>query len=305
MHNHNHASCDSHHGHSHAAPSNFNNIFKVVIAINFLYVLIQVVVAFHANSNSLFADAGHNFGDVLGLVFAFISSLLHERAATQKFSYGLKKTTILAAMSNALILVFTCGVIGYDSVLKFIHPDHIAELDVIIVATLGIFINGASALLFMKGQEDLNIRSAFLHLAYDALISFGVVLGAVIIYFTHWFWLDPVIGILITLTVLSGTLSLLKSSLRLVMDGVPPGLDSEIIKNYLLEKPYVAGVHDLHIWAVSTKENILTAHILIQPGTHVLSQDQMIHELNHAIAEAFDIHHVTLQLEQADCEKGC
>ena len=275
-----------------------------MIAINFLYVLIQIGFAFYANSNSLFADAGHNFGDVLGLGFAFISSLLHEKSASKNFSYGLKKTTILAAMSNALILVFTCGIIGYDSLYKLFHPDHIAEIQVMMVAFIGIIINGASALLFMKNQDDLNIKSAFLHLAYDALISFGVVVGAGIIYFTHWFWLDPVIGLLIMATVLFGTFSLLKSSVRLVMDGVPPGLNIETIKDFLVKQPHVAGVHDLHVWALSTKENILTAHVLINP-LEKSPHDELIHDLTRSIEEKFSISHVTLQLEELDCEKGC
>jgi cobalt-zinc-cadmium efflux system protein len=267
--------------------------------------LIQIGFAFYANSNSLFADAGHNFGDVLGLIFAFLSSLLHEKSASKNFSYGLKKTTILAAISNALILVFTCGIIGYDSIYKLFHPDHIEEIYVMIVAFIGILINGGSALLFMKDQHDLNIKSTFLHLAFDALISLGVVIGAVVIYFTQWLWLDPIIGLMIMGVVLYGTFTLLKSSVRLVMDGVPPGLDTEMIKNYLLKQPGVTDIHDLHVWALSTKENILTAHILISPKATSLNKDQLIHDLTHALEEKFAIHHVTLQIEELDCEKGC
>jgi len=286
----------------HSCPSHAHSPFKWAIAINFGYVVIQTIFALHAHSNSLFADAAHNLGDVLGLFFAFISTLLHEKSSTNAYSYGFKKTTILAALSNALILIFTCGLIGYDSILKLIHPGEIAELDVILVASAGILINGGSALFFMKGQHDLTIRSAFLHLAYDSLISLGVLLGAVLIYFTHWYWLDPLLGIGIMAMILTGTLSLLKSTFRLVMDGVPPGLDVGNIKKVLSEKPYVIGVHDLHVWALSTKENILTAHIQVRPEALSMKSTQ---ELSLLIEENFNIHHVTLQLEEANCEKGC
>jgi cobalt-zinc-cadmium efflux system protein len=308
-HAHNHGS-----GHSHVPPSGFTRAFKIAIAINFLYVLIQVFFAVRSNSNSLFADAAHNLGDVLGLIFAYISLILHEKAATKKYSYGFKKTTILAAITNALILVFTCGFIGYDALIKVLHPDHVAEIDVMIVAACGILLNGGSALLFMKDSQDLNIKGAFLHLAYDALISFGVVVGALVIYYTHWLWLDPLIGVVIVLLVLLGTLSLLRRSIRLVMDGVPPGIDPEQIRLHLLEYPQVVEVHDLHVWAMSTQENILTAHVLVnstslntkQPDQIDLSHyDRCLKVLTKTIEEHFNIHHVTLQLEESNCEKSC
>jgi cobalt-zinc-cadmium efflux system protein len=302
MHAHSSSCSHGHGGHTHHAPKNFNRAFQWAIAINFLYVILQVVFAIRSNSNSLFADAAHNLGDVLGLVFAFFSSLLHEKSATKKYSYGFKKSTILAAMINALILVFTCGFIGYDSILKFIHPDPIAAVDVMIVAGCGIVLNGASALFFMKGQHDINIRGTFLHLAYDALISVTVVIGAVVIYWTHWLWLDPLLGVLIIIVVLTGTFSLLKHSLRLVMDGVPPGLDVEEIKLFLTQKNDVVDVHDLHIWALSTKENILTAHVLVKPGK---SMDEYTRDLTASIEKEFKIHHITLQLEESHCEKSC
>jgi cobalt-zinc-cadmium efflux system protein len=302
MHAHSSSCSHGHAGHTHNTPKNFNRAFQWAIAINFLYVILQVVFAIRSNSNSLFADAAHNLGDVLGLVFAFFSSLLHEKSISDKYSYGFKKSTILAAMINAFILFFTCGFIGYDSILKFIHPDHIAAVDVIIVATCGIVLNGASALLFMKGQHDINIRGTFLHLAYDALISLSVVIGALVIYWTHWFWLDPLLGVLIIIVVLAGTFSLLKHSLRLVMDGVPPGLDLEKVKHFLMEKDNIVDVHDLHIWALSTKENSLTAHILVKPGK---GMDEYIRDIRASLEKEFKIHHITLQLEESHCEKGC
>lgn len=289
-HDHSHGHC-----HHHLPADGFNKAFIISIAANLAYTIIQFIYAYVAHSTSLLADAGHNLGDVLGLVMAWIASLLLKKQANARYSYGFKKTTILASILNALILIFTCGLIIREAVEKFIHPTEISAIAVAIVAFIGIIINAGTALLFMRGRKsDLNIKGAFLHLAFDALVSFGVVIAAILIYFTGWQLLDPIVGMIIAAVILWGTWGLLRDSINLVMDGVPRDINSLEVKHYLENLPGVTELHDLHIWGLSTKENALTAHLVMPEAPLTDSQRR---QLNHQLAHQFNIHHTTIQIE--------
>jgi len=294
------------HGHSHShdhAPDTFNLAFGVSVGLNLAFTLIEAIYAISANSMSLLADAGHNLGDVLGLLFAWGASWLVTKGVTKKFSYGYKRTTILAAILNSLILVGTSAIIAYESIHKLIHPAHVHELTVIIVALIGIFINGGTALLFMRGRkDDLNIKGAFLHLAYDALISFGVVVTGIIILYTGWMWLDPVVGLGIVVLILLGTWGLLRDSTNLLLDAVPHNIDRKKVLTFLENLDGVTAVHDLHIWGLSTKEAALTCHLVMPKRCFT---DKNYRELHHDLAHNFNINHSTIQIEKGDCDIDC
>ncbi len=296
-HHHNHD-----HGHSHE-PDSFNLAFALSVGLNLLFTLIEAIYAIMANSMSLLADAGHNLGDVLGLVFAWGASYLVTKGVTEKFSYGYKRTTILAALLNSLILVATSAIIAYESIVKLIYPVSVNEWIVIIVAFIGIMINGGTALLFMRGRkEDLNIKGAFLHLAYDALISFGVVVAGAVILFTGWMWLDPVVGLMIVVLILWGTWGLLRDSTNLILDAVPHNIDKGKVTDYLNNIEGVQAIHDLHIWGLSTKESALTCHLVVPEKT---IDDAMIHQIQEDLSHQFNIHHSTLQVEKAHRAENC
>lgn len=283
-----------HHDHSHT-PESFNKAFSIAITLNLLFIFGQIFYAFLANSMSLMADAIHNFGDVFGLVLAWGANWLLTRPARKRFSYGFKKTTVLAALTNALLLVATSALIIFESIHKLLHLTEINEVIVIIVAAIGILINGGTALLFMKGaHDDLNIKSAFFHLLADALISIGVVIAAIIIYYTHWLWLDPIVGLLIVCIILFGTWGLLRDSVRLMLDAIPRHIDHEGIRAYFLSLPGVESLHDLHIWGLSTKEVALTAH-LIMPESRLSDDDYK--NINAVLKSQFKVDHVTIQTE--------
>lgn len=292
----------SHHAHAHA-PQSFNAAFGIAVAFNLIFTLFQLFFAFMANSMSLMADAMHNFGDVLGLVLAWGANWLLTKPARKRYSYGYKRTTILAALTNALILVATSAVISYESIYKLLHISPINEKIVIIVALIGIVINASTALLFMRGaNHDLNIKGAFLHLLGDALISMGVVLSAIAIYYMGWTWLDPLVGLLIVTIILWGTWGLLRDSVRLILDAVPHYIDQQGIKQYLQQLPGVQAIHDLHIWGLSTKEIALTAH-LIMPNDSLTDAD--FAQLNTLLKDKFRIDHVTIQVESGSKEYPC
>lgn len=293
---------DHHHGHSHA-PQSFNKAFGIAIALNLGFTVCQVFYAFLANSMSLMADAAHNFGDVLGLILAWGASWLLSLPARNRYSYGYKRTTILAALSNALILVATSALITYESIYKLMHLSQVNELIIIVVALIGILINGGTAMLFMKGaHDDLNIKGAFIHLLGDALISMGVVISAIAIYYTGWVWLDPFMGLCIVGIILVGTWGLLRDSVRLILDAVPHHIDLHGIRAYLQQWPGVTAVHDLHIWGLSTKEIALTAH-LVMPE-HKLS-DADYKKINDTLKTHFRVDHATLQVETGSIEHPC
>jgi cobalt-zinc-cadmium efflux system protein len=290
------------HGHSHA-PATFNLAFALATCLNLAFTIIEATYALLAHSMSLLADAGHNLGDVLGLLMAWGAAALLNRRATQKYSYGYKKTTILSALANALLLVFTSAIIIYESFNKLLHPTVINEFIVMLVALIGILINGGTAILFLRGKEqDLNIKATFLHLAYDALISGGVVVTAIIIYFTGWVRLDPLIGIIIVVIILLGSWSLLRNSVDLILGAVPHNVDQQAVLNYLSKLNGVQAVHDLHIWGLSTQENALTAH-LVMPEAMLTDDDYA--QINHVLKHDFKIDHVTLQIEKGLAENPC
>lgn len=299
-----------HHGHSHGhshdhhQPQNFTVAFALAVGLNLAFTLIEAVYALLAHSMSLLADAGHNLADVLGLALAWGALWLLSKKASDKYSYGFKRTTILAALTNALILVGTTIAIAIESIHKLLEPTVVNEKIIIIVALVGIFVNGGTALLFSKGQDDLNIKAAFLHLAYDALISLGVVITGVIIYYTHWLWLDPIVGLAIAVTILLGTWSLLRQSVDLILDAVPENIDRQAVEEFLLQHPSISAVHDLHIWGLSTQEIAMTAHLVV-PNSDLT--DPQMHALHTELAKKFQIKHATLQTEQsldADCARS-
>jgi cobalt-zinc-cadmium efflux system protein len=277
--------------------------FAVAVLLNLGLTIFQFIYAFLANSMSLMADATHNFGDVFGLILAWGASWLMLLPAHKRYSYGYKKTTVLAALANAFILVVTTTLIIYGSIFKFLHPTQINARIIVILALMGILINGGTALLFMKGaHDDLNIKGAFLHLIGDALISIGVVISAILILYTHWLWLDPVIGLCIAVIILWGTWGLLRDSVRLMMDAVPRHINYTHIQKFLETLPGVEAVHDLHVWGLSTKEVALTAH-LIMPNSSLSDADYQ--EINTILKEKFQVNHATLQVETGHLDYPC
>ncbi|MGQ3890286.1 cation diffusion facilitator family transporter [Legionella sp. CNM-1927-20] len=292
------------HSHHHGVPAAFNSAFLIAISANGAFVVFQIIFSFLANSTSLLADAVHNLGDVLGLVFAWVANGLLKKSPTQNATYGMKKTSILAALANGIMLVFTCGIIATEAMYKLFSPSDVHAGSVMIVAAIGILINGSTAILFLRGSEDLNIRAAFLHLLYDALISVGVVIAAAIIYLTGWLWIDPVVGLLIALIIIKGTWSLFTDSFRLIIDGVPRGISWLAVLETLKAVEGVEQVHDLHIWALSTQENALSVH-LYMPTTSLT--DNARQQLTQILKEKHNIHHATIQVEQnlKFCDDAC
>lgn len=296
---HDHAGHAHHHG-----TTTFNKAFVIAILANGLFVIFQIIFALMANSTSLLADAIHNLGDVLGLILSWIANSLLNRSPTQKTTYGMKKASILAALANGIMLVFTCGIITSEGIYKLFAPSEINAIPIIIVAAIGIVVNAATAVLFLKGTEDINIRAAFLHLLYDAFISVGVVASAALLYWTGWLWIDPVVGLIIAGIILKGTWVLFKDSFRLIIDGVPTGISWVDVRELLGKEKGVEQVHDLHIWALSTKENALSVHLYMPNETLTDAARACIVEtlkINH------NIQHATIQVEKdlAFCKDAC
>lgn len=303
MHHHHHHDHDHGHSHAHHHAASFNNAFAIAVTITLLYTGTEFVYGFIANSMSLLADAAHNLGDVLGLVLSWIANWLLSKPARKRYSYGFKRTTIIAALANAFILIATSALIAYESVYKLIHLRDVNENIVIVIGVLGIVVNIGCSLLFMRGaKSDLNIRSAFWHLLADGMILVGVVISAIIISYTGWLWVDPVVGLIIVAIVLYGTWGLMRDSVHLILDGIPHYIDHMGVKSYLHSIPGVAAVHDLHIWGLSTREVALTAH-LVMPK-HALS-DSDHQRINHELHEKFNINHITLQVEAGSEEHPC
>jgi cobalt-zinc-cadmium efflux system protein len=295
---HHHDHSTHHHSHHHA-PVTYNKAFFIAIMANSAFVILQIVYAYLAHSTSLLADAFHNLGDVLGLILAWGAMGLMSRKPTARATYGMKKTSIMAALLNGALLIFTCGIIATEAISKLMQPTEIHALSVMIVAAIGIVVNGTTALLFLRESDDLNIRGAYLHLFYDALVSVGVVLSSVLLYYTHWLWIDPLMGLLIALIILRGTWSLFSDSFRLLIDGVPRSISWGEVHRFLLEKPGVCGIHDLHIWAMSTKENAMSVHLYMPEVTLTDTlRSEWVAELN----KQFSIQHVTIQIERTEVE---
>jgi cobalt-zinc-cadmium efflux system protein len=302
MHDHSHDHGHDHAGHSHA-PASYGRAFLVGIVLNGGFVVAEAAYGFFANSLALLADAGHNLSDVLGLVLAWAAATLVRRQPSARYTYGLKRTSILASLANAMLLLVASGAIILEAVRRFSEPQPVAETTVIWVALLGILINGGTALGFMAGRKsDLNIRGAFLHMMTDALVSAGVVVSGLVVLYTGWLWVDPAVSVTIAVVIVAGTWSLLKDSVNLALDAVPANIDRQKIHDYLLSLPGVSEVHDLHIWAMSTTEVALTAH-LVRPGAGL--DDQLLAEACRELLHHHGIGHATLQIEAGDPAHPC
>jgi cobalt-zinc-cadmium efflux system protein len=287
------------HDHSHdLAPENFGWRFGIATALNVALVLGQVWYGFAANSLALLADAGHNFGDVLGLVLAWGAFAFADWKPSRRFTYRMHAASILSSLANGLLLLVAIGAIAYEAIQRLTHPQPVATTDVIVVAAFAVVVNGVSAWLLAGGsRSDINMRGAFLHMLADAGVSIAVVLAAVGIIFTGWDWLDPVASLLISVVILWGTWNLLREAARLTLNAAPREVDPHAVGDFLAALPEVAGVHDLHIWAMSTRETALTAH-LVTPGGH--PGDDFLRRVAHDLQHRFDIDHPTLQIELAD-----
>ena len=297
-HNHGHG----HHGHSHA-PSNYNRAFIVGITLNVGFVAIEALFGFLSNSLALLTDAGHNLSDVLGLVVAWLAFWLGSRRPTQRYTYGFRRSSILAALLNACFLLVAMGAIAWEAIQRFSSPPPVNGTTVIGVALVGIVINGVTALMFMSGREkDLNIKGAFLHMAADALVSLGVVLAGIAILTTGWLWFDSVISLIIVVVIVAGTWNLLRDSINLALDAVPPGIELFAVRTYLEELPGVVGVHDLHIWAMSTTETALTAHVVMLTGN---PGDAFLSRISMELHDKFGIEHTTIQVETGNFLREC
>ena len=298
-----HSNDADHGGHHHHHVPGFNRAFAIGVTLNITFVVIEVVFGLWDNSLALLADAGHNFGDVIGLVLAWGAMRLALRKPSSRFTYGLGGSTILAALANAMLLILATGAISWEAFQRLAHPEAVGGVTVIWVALAGVVINTATALLFMRGSEhDLNMRGAYLHMAADAAVSLGVVAAGVLMFYFGWPWLDSAVSIVIAAVILWGTWSLLRESIQLALQAVPTGIDAGAVKQYLRSLPGVSEVHDLHIWGMSTTETALTAH-LVMPAGH--PGDVFFAALASELSQRFHIGHPTVQIEAGDETQPC
>ena len=297
-HHHNHSK-----GHQHPVPKNQSRIFGITILLNLIYVAVEFGYGFMTNSTALIADAGHNISDVLGLVLSWSAVILARKQPSKRYTYGLRSTSILAALANAMLLLIACGAIAWEAIHRFSEPPVIEGLTISIVAGVGIIINGLSALFLMKDSKgDLNIRSAYLHMAADTAVSLAVVIAGIAIIYTDWYWLDPVMSLIIVIVIVAGTWSLLRESLQLALNAVPNQVNALAINDYLCQLEGITEVHDLHIWGLSTTENALTVH-LVMPNGH--PGDAFIDDIILTLKEHYFVHHSTLQIELGTTSHEC
>jgi cobalt-zinc-cadmium efflux system protein len=288
------------HGHVHA-PASFGKAFAIGITLNTALVVAEAIYGYLANSTALLADAGHNLSDVLGLVVAWAASIAARRAPSGRFTYGLRASTILAALANAVFLLVATGAIGWEAILRLREPEPVAGVTVMVVAGIGILINGFTALLFAGGRKaDINLEGAYLHMAADAAVSLGVVVSAALIIWTGWLWLDPATSLVVCVTILWGTTGLLRGSLDMSMAAAPKGTDLVAIRTFLLARPGVSAIHDLHVWPISTTETALTCHLVMPDG----AGDAFLMETAQLLNASFSIGHATLQVETR-ADNGC
>lgn len=289
-HSHSHAHSHSHH------PQNFGRTFAIGIGLNLGFVAAEVVFGFIANSMSLLADAGHNLSDVLGLVLAWAAAIMAKRASSPRFTYGLKKAPILAALANSLLLLIAVGAIGAEAIRRLIHPSPTLGGTITIVAAAGIVVNGVTALLFARGgRDDLNIRGAYFHMAADALVSIAVVIAGLVILWTGQEWIDPAMSLAVSIVILWGSIGLLKESVWMSLAGVPKGIDVDQVEMALTELDGVDAVHDLHVWPLSTTETALTAHIVTPLADY---PDALLESARTILHDRFHIEHCTIQVER-------
>jgi cobalt-zinc-cadmium efflux system protein len=290
-----------HHGHTHGlgghvhAPANYGAAFAIGIGLNSAFVIVEGLFGYVSNSMALVADAGHNLSDVLGLAVAWVAAILSKRAPSARFTYGLRGSSILAALFNAMFLLVAVGAIGWEAIQRLLHPEPVAGVTVMVVAAIGILVNGLTAYLFASGgKDDLNIRGAYLHMAADAAVSGGVVIAGLIILFTGWAWLDAATSLVISAVIIWGTWGLLRDSTAMSLSAVPSSIDPAAVRGYLENCSGVAEVHDLHIWPMSTTEVAMTCHMVMpagQPG------DAYLMEVARRLEVDFGIQHTTLQVE--------
>jgi cobalt-zinc-cadmium efflux system protein len=299
-HNHDHHHHDHGHGHSHGhvghshAPDHFGFAFAVGVTLNTAFVVAELAFGYAANSLALISDAVHNFSDVISLLLAWAALWLARKQPTQQHTYGYRRASILAALVNAGLLLIAVGGIAVEAINRIQEPAAVAGWTVVLVAALGILVNGSTALLFMRGRHgDLNIRGAYLHMAADAGVSFGVVVAALVIMATGWLWVDPAISLGIAAVVLASGWGLARDSVNLALDGVPKGIELAKVRDYLVTLEGVTELHDLHIWAMSTNETALTAHLVRPAGFN----DAFLHGVCEELSHRFNIHHATLQIE--------
>jgi cobalt-zinc-cadmium efflux system protein len=289
-HAHNHGEA---HRHAHA-PASFGRAFAIGVALNLGFVIVEAIFGILSNSVALLADAGHNVGDVLALAVAWLASELVKRAPTARFSYGLRGSSILAALFNAVFLLVIVGAISWEAIRRLLAPQPVAGETVMIVAAVGIAVNAVTAWMFAGGKGDINVRGAFVHMASDALVSAGVVVAGFVIMLTGWLWLDPAVSLAINAAIVWATWGLLRDSFGMAMAAAPSTIDPAAVRAFLAGRPGVENVHDLHIWAMSTTEVALTCH-LVMPGGH--PGDAFLHRLAEDLAHQFRIAHSTAQIE--------
>jgi cobalt-zinc-cadmium efflux system protein len=287
------------HAHHHHAPAHLGRAFAIGIGLNTAFVVIETIYGFYANSMALIADAGHNLSDVLGLIVAWAGAMMARRSATPRFTYGLKKASILSALVNALFLLVAVGAIGAEAVRRLFHPSSTDGEYVVAVAAVGIVVNGLTALLFSKGREhDINIQGAFLHMTSDALVSLAVVFSGFVILWTGQCWVDPVMSLAVAVVILWSSIGLLKESVWMSLAGVPSRINPDEVEAALGSLAGVESVHDLHIWPLSTSETALTAHLVFPHG----SNDELIRSARSLLHDRFGIEHCTLQIERTHLE---
>ena len=307
-HDHSHADPDHHdhdhghdghadggHGHHHHVPASFGTAFALGAVLNIGFVGVEAIYGFLGHSVALLADAGHNLGDVLGLLVAWTASVLARRGPSERYTYGLGSSSVLAALFNAVVLLTITGAVAAEAVRRLIMPEVAAGSTVMAVAAGGIVVNGLTALLFASGRKaDLNVRGAFVHMLSDAVVAAGVVVAGGLILLTHWSWLDPVVSLVISAVIVWGTWGLLREALSMALGAVPAGIEPQAVRRYLQGLAGVADLHDLHIWAMSTSETALTCHLLM-PGGH--PSDGFLSEVCERLQSRFHIGHATLQIE--------
>ena len=288
------------HDHAHL---DYGRAFAIGIALNLVYVAGEAVGGIFSGSLALLADAGHNLSDVLSLSLSWGAAVLSRRRPSGRFTYGLRSSSILAALANAIILLVVTGGIAWEALWRISHPVPVASTIVIWVAAAGIFVNGVTALLFASGsQRDLNLKSAFLHMAADTLVTASVVAAGIAMALSGWLWLDPAVSLVVSAVIVVGTWSLMKSAIGLALDAVPEGIDAAAVRAHLMGTPGVTALHDLHIWGMSTTETALTCH-LVMPGGH--PGDAMLNGIAQQLDHRFGIHHATIQIELADADEAC
>ncbi|MCY1396437.1 Cadmium, cobalt and zinc/H(+)-K(+) antiporter [compost metagenome] len=292
-----------HHAHGHA-PQRYDRAFAIGIALNLGFVLVEAFYGWQVNSLALLADAGHNLSDVGGLILAWAALAATRLRPNDRHTYGWRRGSILASFVNASILLVAMGSLGWESIQRLQQPEAIAGEVVMLVAGIGVLVNAITAALFFSGsRSDLNLRGAFLHMAADALVSVGVVLAGALYLWQGWSWIDPLVSLAIAVAIVLGTWSLFRQSLHLLFDGVPEQVDLPALREYLLALPGVCDVHDLHVWAMSTAEVALTAHMAMSP---LPENDQFLQRIARELHEHFGIDHATLQLERdLGCPLGC